>query len=171
LSGGIDSSMVVALMTEIMKQPVKTATIAFEEDSFDESRFGRLVSDHLHTEHHQKCVTPEDIETINRLSWHYDEPFADPSSLPTYYVSKVAREKVTVALSGDGGDESFAGYSHYLRNLQQKRIRALLPLTIRRPVFGFLGRMYPKMDWAPRLVRAKSTFQDLSFDAVEGYVE
>jgi len=171
LSGGIDSSGVVATMSSLLDQPVKTATIGFEERVFDESRFARTVSEHLGTEHHERVVTPEKIDAINKLSWHYDEPFADSSALPTYFVSQVAREKVTVALSGDGGDENFAGYSRYFRDLQENRMRRFLPAPLRKAFFGPLGAIYPKMDWAPRFVRAKSTLQSLAFDPVEGYFE
>ena len=171
LSGGIDSSGVVAMMTKLVNHPVKTATIGFEEETFDESKFARQVSDHLKTEHHERIVTPEKIATIEKLSWHYDEPFADSSALPTYFVSQVAREKVTVALSGDGGDESFAGYSRYYMDMQENRMRRVLPLNGRRILFGPLAMMYPKMDWAPRFLRAKTTFQSLTFDPVEGYFE
>ena len=90
---------------------------------------------HLGTDHHERMVTPEKIETIEKLAWHYDEPFADPSALPTYFVSQVAREKVTVALSGDGGDENFAGYSRYFLDQQENRMRSLLPLGFRRTLF------------------------------------
>jgi asparagine synthase (glutamine-hydrolysing) len=159
------------MMSRINDRPVKTNTVGFQEKKFDESGFGREVSEFLRTDHHERLVTPENIETIEKLAWHFDEPFSDPSALPTYYVSQVAREKVTVALSGDGGDENFAGYSHYLRNLQQNRIRSVMPDSARRLVFAPLGKLYPKMDWAPRALRAKSTLQDLSFDAIDGYVE
>jgi asparagine synthase (glutamine-hydrolysing) len=171
LSGGVDSSGVVAMMSKIMEQPVKTATIGFQEKRFDESEFGRQVSCHLGTEHHERVVTPEKIETIEKLAWHYDEPFADSSALPTYFVSQVAREKVTVALSGDGGDENFAGYTRYFMDRQENRMRSLLPLGLRRAVFGPLASIYPKLDWAPRFLRAKTTFQSLSFDHAEGYFD
>ncbi|MGA2260567.1 MAG: asparagine synthase (glutamine-hydrolyzing) [Acidobacteriota bacterium] len=171
LSGGLDSSAVVAIMSRIMSQPVKTATIGFEEDRFDESQYARQVSRHLKTDHYERVVTPDKIATIEKLAWHYDEPFADSSALPTYYVSQVAREKVTVALSGDGGDESFAGYRRYFYDLQENRLRSILPLPLRRTMFGPLALVYPKMDWAPRFLRAKSTFQSLAYDPVEGYFE
>jgi len=171
LSGGIDSSGVVASMSELLAQPVKTATIGFKEEPFDESKFARQVARHLGTEHHERVVTPDKIATIEKLSWHYDEPFADSSALPTYYVSQVAREKVTVALSGDGGDENFAGYRRYLMDVQENRIRKLFPRSVRKLVFGPLGTIYPKMDWAPRFLRAKTTFQSLAFDPVDGYFE
>jgi asparagine synthase (glutamine-hydrolysing) len=171
LSGGLDSSAVVAIMSEILDQPVKTATIGFQEDSFDESEFARQVSRHLGTDHYERVVTPEKISTIEKLVWHYDEPFADSSALPTYFVSQVAREKVTVCLSGDGGDENFAGYRRHYFDLQENRLRLILPLAVRKVVFGCLARSYPKLDWAPRFLRAKSTFQSLAHDPVEGYFE
>jgi asparagine synthase (glutamine-hydrolysing) len=171
LSGGLDSSGIVAIMSRLAEQPVKTATIGFEEERFDESHFGRNVSEYLHTDHQERCVTPQKIDVIQKLAWHYDEPFADSSALPTFYVSQMARERVTVALSGDGGDENFAGYTRYKADLQENRVRSLLPLGMRKAVFAPLGTIYPKLDWAPRVFRAKSTFQSLSFDSVEGYFE
>jgi asparagine synthase (glutamine-hydrolysing) len=171
LSGGFDSSAIVALMSEIVNQPVKTSTIGFLEQPFDESPFGRQVSDYLHTEHYERFVTPNKIEAIEKLVWHFDEPFADPSALPTYFVSQVAREKVTVALSGDGGDENFGGYTRYLTDLRENRHRAILPLPLRRLVFGPLGALYPRLYGAPRFLRAKSTFRRMAFDSVEGYFE
>ncbi len=171
LSGGIDSSGVVATMSALLNQPVKTATISFDDERFDESKFARQVSDYLRTEHHERLVTPEKIETIEKLSWHYDEPFADSSALPTYFVSQVARERVTVALSGDGGDENFAGYTRYFMDQQENRMRRILPRSARKIVFGPLGTIYPKMDWAPRFLRAKTTFQSLACDPVDGYFD
>jgi len=171
LSGGLDSSGVVATMSALLSKPVKTATIGFEEEQFDESKFARQVSQYLGTEHHERIVTPAKIDTIEKLSWHYDEPFADSSALPTYFVSQVAREKVTVALSGDGGDENFAGYTRYFMDQQENRMRSVLPGNVRKIVFGPLGAMYPKMDWAPRFLRAKTTFQSLACDPVDGYFE
>jgi asparagine synthase (glutamine-hydrolysing) len=171
LSGGLDSSAIVAMMSRTMNQPVKTATIGFREERFDESGYSRQVAKYLNTEHHERFVTADKIATIEKLAWHYDEPFADSSALPTYYVSNVAREKVTVSLSGDGGDENFAGYRRYLLDLQENRVRSVLPLGLRRTVFGPLGRLYPKLDWAPRAVRAKTTFQSLSYGAIQGYFE
>src|SRR5262249_36264280 len=156
LSGGLDSSGVVAMMSKILDQPVKTATIGFAERRFDESHFGRQVSQLLRTNHHERIVTPEKIDTVEELAWHYDEPFAGSSALPTYFVSQVAREKVTVALSGDGGDENFAGYSRYFMDRQENRMRSLLPLPLRRVFFGPLAKLYPKLDWAPRFLRAKT---------------
>ena len=100
----------------------------------------------------------------------YDEPYADSSAIPTYRVCELARREVTVALSGDGGDESFAGYRRYRWHAYEERVRAMLPQSLRRPVFGTLGALYPKLDWAPKVLRAKSTFQALARDSMEGYL-
>jgi len=158
-------------MSKSLNHPVKTATIGFTEKSFDESGFGREVSRHLETEHHERVVTADKIGTIQKLAWHYDEPFSDSSALPTYFVSQVAREKVTVALSGDGGDENFAGYRRYFMDQQENRTRSLLPLGLRKSIFGPLAAAYPKLDWAPRFLRAKTTFQSLALDHPQGYFE
>lgn len=121
LSGGIDSSSVVALMSEIMSQPVKTFSIGFAEEEFNELPQARVIADLYKTDHHEHIVEPESIDILPMLVASYDEPFADSSAIPTYFVSKFAREHVTVALSGDGGDELFAGYDHYkkLARVQQ----------------------------------------------------
>ncbi len=171
LSGGLDSSAVAFMMSQILKQPVKTATIGFSEDKFDESSYARTMARYLNSDHHERIVTPERIDAIEKLVWHYDEPFSDSSALPTYFVSQIAREKVTVCLSGDGGDENLAGYRRYQMDRQENRLRAFLPLKARRLIFGPLGRIYPKMDWAPQFVRAKTTFQSLARDPLEGYFE
>jgi len=154
-----------------MDRPVRTATIGFEEDLFDESGYARQIAEYLKTDHYERTVTPEKIDAIEKLVWHYDEPYSDSSALPTYYVSKVARERVTVALSGDGGDENFAGYRRYLFDVRENNVRRFIPHTLRKWVFGPLGLIYPKMDWAPQIFRARSTFQSLSYDPVEGYFE
>jgi asparagine synthase (glutamine-hydrolysing) len=106
---------------------------------------------------------------IDKLAWLYDEPYADSSAIPTFRVCELARKNVTVALSGDGGDESFGGYRRYRFHLMEEKMRGALPLAIRRPVFGLMGRVYPKADWAPRVFRAKSTFEALARNSVEAY--
>jgi asparagine synthase (glutamine-hydrolysing) len=114
LSGGIDSSLVVAMMQRLMNQPVKTFSIGFKEEAYDELAYARMVAQQYNTDHHEFVVKPDALEILPKLVWHYNEPFADSSAIPTYYVSKMTREHVTVALNGDGGDESFAGYERYL---------------------------------------------------------
>jgi asparagine synthase (glutamine-hydrolysing) len=114
LSGGIDSSLVVAVMSGLMNQPVKTFSIGFKEESYDETPFARIIAEKYATDHHEFFVKPNAIEVLPKLVWYYNEPFADSSAIPTYYVSRMTREHVTVALNGDGGDESFAGYERYV---------------------------------------------------------
>ena len=114
LSGGIDSSLVVAVMSRLMNQPVKTFSIGFEEEAYDEVKFARLIAGKYETDHHEFTVKPDAVSILPELVWHYNEPFADSSAIPTYYVSKLTRDFVTVALTGDGGDESFAGYERYV---------------------------------------------------------
>ncbi len=126
LSGGVDSSVVVGLMSQMMSQPVKTFSIGFEEDDFSELPYARKVAKHFGTDHHEFFVRPELVSVLPQLVWAFDEPFADASMLPTYYVSKLAREHVTVVLTGDGGDEIFGGYKHYQRELSINRIPALI---------------------------------------------
>ncbi len=169
LSGGVDSSAVVAMMAGLSADPVNTCSIAFTEPGFDESAFARAVAERYRTNHRSETVASDDFGLIDELARLYDEPYADSSAIPTYRVCQLARKHVTVALSGDGGDESFAGYRRYRMHLAEERLRASLPLGLRRPVFGLLGRVYPKADWAPRVFRAKSTFEALARDSVDAY--
>ncbi len=113
LSGGVDSSLIVALMQRLSREPVKTFSIGFPVRGFDESDHARRVAERWGTDHHEFRVEPHAVEVLEKLVWHYDEPFADSSAIPTYYVSKLSRQHVTVALTGDGGDELFAGYDRY----------------------------------------------------------
>jgi asparagine synthase (glutamine-hydrolysing) len=114
LSGGVDSSAVVAVMAGLMSEPVKTFSIGFDEKEFDELPYARLVAQRYATDHHEFVVRPDAVEIFPHLVWHYNEPYADASAIPTYYLSKLARQHVTVALNGDAGDENFAGYRRYL---------------------------------------------------------
>lgn len=169
LSGGVDSSSVVALMAENSRQAVKTCTIGFDVASLDETAFADRVARRFATDHRTRVVSPDDYGLIDTLAYHFDEPFADASALPTYRVCELAREQVTVALSGDGADEAFAGYRRHRFQLQGERFRSLIPASIRKPLFGTLGRYYPKADWAPRPLRAKSTFLELAGEGDEAY--
>jgi asparagine synthase (glutamine-hydrolysing) len=169
LSGGVDSSAIVGTMSRLMKRPVTTCSIGFEEQEYNEADYAREVAQHFHSEHHEQTVHPKALEIIEKLVWHYDEPFADSSAVPTYYVSSVARQHVTVALGGDGGDENFAGYRRYLFDQMENRMRRVVPAGIRSGVFGPLGKIYPPLAWAPRVFRAKATLQSLSRSPLEGY--
>jgi asparagine synthase (glutamine-hydrolysing) len=169
LSGGVDSSSVVSMMAEHSQSPVNTCSIGFEISEYDEAQYAEQVARHLKTDHRAHQVTPNTFELIEDISSFYDEPFADSSSMPTYQVCRLARERVTVALSGDGGDEAFAGYRRYRWHHYEELVRGALPRHVRQPVFSLLGRVYPKLDWAPRPLRAKSTFQALARDSIGGY--
>jgi asparagine synthase (glutamine-hydrolysing) len=131
LSGGIDSSAVVAAMSECSSAPVKTFSIGFEEDAFNELPHARLVAERYATDHHEFVVKPDAVAILPDLVWHYNEPYADSSALPTYYLAKLARQHVTVALNGDGGDENFAGYERYRLNRLAARYDRLPPIVRR----------------------------------------
>ena len=169
LSGGVDSSAVVAMMAGLSQDPVNTCSISFSDPAYDESAYARMVAERYGTRHFVDRVESDDFDLIDELARLYDEPYADSSAIPTYRVCQLARKHVTVALSGDGGDESFGGYRRYKLHMMEERMREPLPLALRRPVFGMLGRVYPKADWAPRVFRAKTTFQALARDSVEAY--
>ncbi len=169
LSGGVDSSAVVALMAEASPAAVETCVIGFTEAGLDETAFAALVAERFATHHRQRIVSADDFALIDTLVAAFDEPFADASALPTYRVCELAREKVTVALSGDGADEAFAGYRRYRFHAAEERARGLIPTGIREPLFGMLGRVWPKADWAPRPLRAKATFEALGRSAEEAY--
>jgi asparagine synthase (glutamine-hydrolysing) len=170
LSGGVDSSAVVAAMAQLQGDPVNTCAIGFDVAQFNETDFARQVAGRYHTNHLEKTVASDDFDLLDTLAGLYDEPYADSSAIPTYRVCQLARENVTVALSGDGGDEHFAGYRRYRWHMNEERLRGALPLGIRKPVFGALGRLYPKLDWAPRMFRAKTTFESLARNSVEAYL-
>lgn len=169
LSGGVDSSAVVAIMAGLSNTAVNTCSIGFSDPAYNESEFAKLVANRYKTNHHLEMVESDDFDLIDTLARLYDEPYADSSAIPTYRVCQLARKHVTVALSGDGGDESFGGYRRYQLHLMEEKMRSALPLSLRRPVFGALGGLYPKADWAPRIFRAKTTFEALARNSVEAY--
>lgn len=166
LSGGVDSSAIVALMAGLVDQPIKTCSIGFDVPEFDETAYALAVAERYHTDHRTDTVKADDFALVDRLGWLFDEPFADSSAMPTYRVCEAARKRVTVALSGDGGDENLAGYRRYRMHMAEEQLRSRLPLGLRKAVFGPLGAIYPKADWAPRFLRAKTTFQSLARDSV-----
>lgn len=171
LSGGVDSSAVVALMAEKSAHPVQTCSIGFDQASLDETGYAQVIADKFRTDHRSRIVAADDYGLIDTLADHFDEPFADGSALPTYRVCELAREQVTVALSGDGADEAFAGYRRHIFHHGEERIRSLIPQSVRGPMLGWMGRIYPKADWAPRPFRAKSTLLSLARSGTEGYTE
>jgi asparagine synthase (glutamine-hydrolysing) len=169
LSGGVDSSAIVAMMASQDGPPVNTCSISFNDRDYDESEYADQVARQYNTRHQSETVDNNDYGLVDTLAGLYDEPYADSSAIPTYRVCELARKRVTVALSGDGGDENFAGYRRYRATLAEQRVRKALPASLSGPVFGFLGSVYPKADWAPRMFRAKTTFEALSRDLVDGY--
>jgi asparagine synthase (glutamine-hydrolysing) len=164
LSGGVDSSTVVALMAQHMNQPVKTFSIGFHEDSYNELKYARLTAQKLGTDHHEFFVTPQICDVIDELVWHFDEPFADPSAIPTYMVSKLARDHVTVALSGDGGDELFAGYTHYVVQ-ESRRAFSALPKALRAGVMRPLSYRLPHGAWG------RNYLHNISLDPIDRYLD
>ena len=171
LSGGLDSSAVVASMAGLMKtDPVKTASIGFSDKKFDELEYARIVAKHYHTDHTEFVVNPNALEALDDIVWHLDEPFADASAIPTYYVSKMARKKVTVALSGDGGDETFAGYiQRYYMNRMEDSIRKKIPRFAKENILGPIARAYPKADILPRPLRLRCFLNNLSSNFEKAY--
>ncbi len=169
LSGGVDSSTVVALMAGIARQPVTTCSIGFDVAELDETGHARQVARQFDTKHHERIVNPAMFDRIDALAGMFDEPFADASALPTAEVCALARAHCTVALSGDGADEAFAGYRRHVFHAAEQRARDMLPGGLRRAMFGPLAALYPKADWAPRPLRAKSTFQALAMSGEEAY--
>src|SRR5712691_4484132 len=164
LSGGVDSSTVVGLMARHATRPVKTFSIGFYEDSYNELKYARIAAQRFGTDHHEFIVTPEICEIVDELVWHFDEPFADSSAIPTYMVSKLARQHVTVALSGDGGDELFAGYTRYAVDRQRSGF-ANLPRLVRQGVMQPLGRNLPHGAWG------RNYLHNVALDPLDRYIE
>jgi asparagine synthase (glutamine-hydrolysing) len=170
LSGGVDSSAVVEAMSRLSAHPIKTTSVGFIERSFSELDHARAVAEVVRSDHREIMVRPDAAAILPKLVWHLDEPFADSSALPTYYVSKAARERVTVALSGDGGDEIFAGYQRrYGLNRWESRLRRWLPTALREGLLGPLGARWPKAAWLPRPLRAGYVLQNLATSFERAY--
>ncbi|MCY3832124.1 MAG: asparagine synthase (glutamine-hydrolyzing) [Chloroflexi bacterium] len=169
LSGGLDSSLIVALMRQHSNSPIRTFSIGFAgDDSFDETPYAEMVARHLATEHVSFRVKPEALSLLSELVWHHDQPFADSSAIPTYLVSKLTREQVTVALTGDGGDELFAGYERFYAAELMRKLR-FLPAPILRGAAGLLRHLpegtgyYDALKRARRFVRAATLGSDEAY--------
>lgn len=169
LSGGVDSSAIVALMAGISSSPVNSFSIAFGERAYDETAYAAQVAARYGTKHDVRQVSADDFSLLPRLPQIYDEPFGDISAIPTFAVCEQARKFVTVALSGDGGDEALAGYRRYGFHWKEEAVRSHIPPALRRGLFGSLAVLYPHASWLPRALRARATFTELSLDAADAY--
>jgi len=161
----------VAQMQKILSSPVLTNAIGFE-DGEDELPLARRFASYLGTDHREFLVRPEAAKILPELIWYLDEPLADSSVIPTFYVCQMARRNVTVALSGDGGDESFGGYTfRYLPHFWESRLRQKLPLPLRSSLLGLIGKIYPRTAWLPRPLRLKSIFQNLAVSDARAFYQ
>jgi asparagine synthase (glutamine-hydrolysing) len=168
LSGGIDSTSVVDSMARIAEKAVIACSVGFHEKSHDELDVARRTARALGAEHHTQVLEADPRLAVDTLPWFYDEPLADPSTVPTYLVSKMAREHVTVALSGDGGDETFAGYRRYVHDHAENRVRRRIGAA-GRTALATAGRHYPKLDWAPRVFRARTFLTNVGREPARAY--
>src|SRR5207245_4433827 len=162
-SGGIDSSAVVATMSGMTSEPVKTFSIGFTDADYDETRHARTVAEQLGTEHHELILEPDVLDIVEDMAWYLDEPFGDPSAIPTYMVSKLASQHVTVVLSGDGGDELFAGYDKYVVEARERRYR-FVPAPIR-ALLGTVGAAMP--EW----MRGRNFLRHIALVGVDRYLD
>jgi asparagine synthase (glutamine-hydrolysing) len=163
LSGGIDSSAVVALMSGLVQEPVHSFSIGFTEEDYNELPFARLVANHFHTRHHERVVSPDVLGVLERLTWFLDEPFGDSSCIPTYFASQLAAEHVKVVLSGDGGDELFAGYDRYRVYAREQR-RERIPASARKAM-GLLAALLPEG------VRGRNWLSHIALSGLARYVD
>ena len=168
LSGGIDSTAVVTSLARETRESVIACSVGFREKTHDELQLAQATALRLGAVHHTQVLDPDPTLATTVLPWIYDEPLADPSTVPSYLVSKMAREHVTVALSGDGGDEVFAGYRRYVHDVAENRLRAKLGAG-GRSLVAAAGQAYPKLDWAPRFLRAKTFLSNIGRTPAEAY--
>ena len=168
LSGGVDSSGIVAIMAQQTNEPVKTCTIVFDDEKFNEAEFAKIVADQYKTEHHELTVHQNVADNLEHIVGFFDEPFADPSLVPTFFVSELAREQVTVAIAGDGGDEIFAGYQKYRADDIENQLRSKFPTWVRNRLFAPLAKLLVNAKWQP-LRRANSLLNSLSVSPEMGF--
>ncbi|PCI59664.1 MAG: asparagine synthase (glutamine-hydrolyzing) [Gammaproteobacteria bacterium] len=172
LSGGVDSSGVVALMANIAKKnkakPITTCSIGFDDEKFDETKFAKIVAEKYHTNHHELTVHQDVADSLKHIVSFFDEPFADPSLVPTFFVSQLAKEKVTVAVAGDGGDEVFAGYEKYSIDHIENNLRNKIPSFLRKRLLPSLAKGLAKINISV-CQKASSLFNSLSVDAAMGF--
>ena len=171
LSGGIDSGLVVSLMAKISGPGVKTTSVGFAgEPEGDELAAARRIADHNRADHQELVIRPDAASVLQELMRHFGEPFADSSALPTWYISKEVRKRVTVALTGDGGDEAFGGYSfRYLPHDRDARLRRAIPSFLRRSLFAALAESWPQRKSLPRPLRLRNLFRNLSMEEDRAY--
>jgi asparagine synthase (glutamine-hydrolysing) len=169
LSGGLDSSVMVAAQSRLSGVPVQTFSIGFHEAGFSELPYARQIAAQYGTAHTEQIVTPEAAGVLDDLVHYYDEPFADSSAIPSLWVSRLARQHVKVVISGDGGDEALGGYARYAHDLREAWLRQRLPGWLRRLVMRPLAGLWPKSDWLPRYLRAKTALTNLSLDEAAAY--
>jgi len=171
LSGGVDSSLIVGIMAKLSGNPVKTFSIGFEEKDFDELYYARMVSKHFATEHHEFIVKPNAIEILPKLVWHYNEPFADSSAIPTFYVANMTKDHVKVVLTGDAGDENFAGYPRYLRS-KWVALFSKIPERMRKNFLSPFLRMVAQFNWKGKtLNRLAAYIESISSNQGRNYAE
>jgi asparagine synthase (glutamine-hydrolysing) len=168
LSGGVDSSMIVACSAAVTRN-VQTFSIGFHEESFSELVYARQVAERFRTTHVEEIATPDAVSLLDELTESYGEPFGDSSAVPTYLLSRLASRSVKVVLSGDGGDEAFGGYPRYVHDMREAAVRRWLPVGFRRAALEPAARLWPKTDWLPRPLRAKTVLTNLALDGAAAY--
>jgi asparagine synthase (glutamine-hydrolysing) len=169
LSGGVDSSVIVANMTKHSTQPVKTSSIGFDLSAYDESYYAKKVAKYYRCDHVTTSVSVKDLSLVDKIVDIYDEPFADNSAIPTYILSQATNQYVKVALSGDGADELLFGYRNHQMFLFEERLRKIIPKFVRTTLLSGIAKYYPQSRFIPQLFRVKTTFEGLSNDKIDGY--
>lgn len=168
LSGGVDSSAIVGLMAGLSDRPVTTCSIGFDSERFDEVKYARKVAEQFQTDHHEFTVRENVADNLAQIARFFDEPFSDPSFVPTFFVSQLARRRVTVALAGDGGDENFAGYSKYYTDYVENRLRKLFPDAVRHGLFPRFAQLAGLIN-TPMARKAQSLVGTLALDPDEAF--